>query len=228
MDRLSIGGAIIGLVLISVFLTAPSRVIAQDQIVFDFNSTKIRDGLPAPWTFRRWAPMIGIGDYVAKAAVVTQNAKKVLHIESVKSGFIVGSKRDVDVSQYRYASWSWKATTLPTGGSFKQRSTNDQALQVLFGFDGGKVVSYVWDSTGRVGATGSGLAWREDVRVIVLQAGKAKLGQWVDERRDLQADFQKLFKAAPPTLRGVAIQSNSQHTDSTGEGYVGAISLSKS
>jgi hypothetical protein len=201
--------------------------MAQERIAFNFDGKNIRDGVPRPWNFRKWAPLVGLGGYEATAKVVSDSGKNVLYVKSVKSGFIVGTERQVNVSQYRHATWRWKAQTLPRGGSFKQRSTNDQALQLLFGFDGGKVVGYIWDSSGKVGASGSGLAWREDVRVIVLQAGTSKVGQWITERRNLYDDFRRLFSEDPPMMKGVAVQSNSQHTGTAGAGWVGAISLSK-
>jgi hypothetical protein len=209
-------------------LPATIRAEAGEQVVFGFDGTPGRDGVPRPWRLNKWAPVVGLGGWEATAKVATEGGAKALHLKSVKSGFLVGTDRQVDVSTYRVASWGWKAVTLPTGGSFKQRSTNDQALQLLFGFEGGTVVGYIWDGSGQVGASGSGLAWREDVRVIVVEAGPSKLGQWVKERRDLAEDYRRLFKSDPPMLKGVAIQSNSQHTGTTGEGFVGPITLSKS
>ena len=207
-------------------LVAATATAAGDRIVFGFSGQPGDDGVPEPWTFRRWSPVVGLGDYEAKARVVTEGGQRVLHVKSVDSGFIVGTKRRVDVTRYPHVSWRWKAERLPKGASFAARATNDQALQLLFGFEGGKVVGYIWDSTGKPGATGSGLSWREDVRVIVLQAGPARLGRWVSERRSLLEDYRKLFREDPPTLEGVAVQSNSQHTESSGAGYVGAIVLS--
>ncbi len=199
---------------------------AQRPVVFSFDGSVVEDGVPQPWSFRRWAPMLGLGDFQASASVAEEGGRRALYVKSVKAGFLVGTKKHVDVRVQRYASWSWKAEALPAGASFRQRATNDQALQLLFGFEGGKVVGYIWDSTGQVGATGSGLSWQEDVRVVVLQAGSGRLGQWVDERRDLYQDFKTLFGEEPPAMEGVGIQCNSQHTASTGSGFVGPIVLS--
>jgi Protein of unknown function (DUF3047) len=209
-----------------VFGAASNPVRAAEREVFGFEGPLGEHGVPAAWSFRRWSPVTGFGDYEATARVDHGNGMAVLCMKSVRSGFIVGTKRNVDVTVLRQASWSWIAEALPAGGSFRERATNDQALQVLFAFDGGKVVSYVWDTAGPVGATGSGLSWQDDVRVTVLEAGPAKLGQWITERRDLYEDYRKLFGADPPRLIGVAIQSNSQHTDSTGAGCVGPVTLS--
>jgi len=214
--------------LVAGLFTLPA--LAQDQLTLGFEGAAVVDGLPAPWKFERWSPMVGFGDYTAKASVVAASGAgapggKVLQLECHEAGFIVGSERSIDVNSQRWASWAWRADTLPTGASFRARDTNDQALQLLFGFEDGKILGYIWDSTGSPGATGSGLSWREDVRVMVLQAGPAKLGQWVEQRRDLVADYQALFGEAPGQLVGVALQSNCQHTESRGHGFVGPIRL---
>lgn len=203
---------------------APLR--AEDRVVFSFDGPPDAQGIPAPWSFRRWWPVVTWGsDYEATARVVRRGETSVLCVKSVRSGLLVGAKRELDVAALREATWSWSAETLPKGGSFRERSLNDQVLQVQFAFEGGKVLSYVWDTTGPVGATGSGLSWQDDVQVIVLEAGAAKLGQWLTESRNLHADYRKLFGADPRRLLGVAIQSNSQHTESSGAGCVGPITL---
>lgn len=211
-----------------VLLAAAPLASAQERIVFDFEGAVGEDGVPRPWSFKRWAPMVGLGKtFEAAARVVVDEGQKALHVRSVKSGFIVGRKRDVDVSVYRHVSWRWKAETLPRGGDFRRRATNDQALQLLFGFEGGKVVGYIWDTVGPLGASGSGLAFREDVRVIVVESGKGKAGRWIAEKRNLYEDYQRLFETPPPLMKGVAIQSNSQHSGSEGAGLVGPIALTK-
>lgn len=213
------------LVITAPCLVAQQALGADDRVVFGFDGPPGDNGVPAPWSFRRWSPTLGFGSFEATAKVDKKDGTPVLCVKSVRSGFIVGTKRDIDASKLREVTWSWQAETLPKGGSFRERATNDQALQVLFTFDGGKVLSYVWDTTGPVGATGSGLAWENDVQVMVLEAGSAKLGQWVTERRNLHEDYRKLFGATPKQLQGVAVQSNSQHTDSSGAGCVGPITL---
>ncbi len=217
------------MILLSGLLT--TAAVAASPQVLGFGGTPGADGVPAPWAFERWSPMVGFGDYTAEARVVTPSGAgapdgKVLELRCTEAGFLVGSERSIDASQTPSASWSWRADLLPTGASFRARETNDQVLQLLFGFEGGEILGYIWDSTGTVGASGSGLSWREDVRVIVLQAGSANQGRWVRERRDITADFETLFGHAPGQLQGLAVQSNCQHTESSGHGFIGAVTLS--
>lgn len=215
------------LLLLASLLGAGQPLAAGDSVVIGFSGALGENGLPASWSLKRWAPVLTAGsDFEAIGRVDDSSGRRALFIKAVKAGLTVGTRRAVDVNHYRYASWSWKAQELPTNASFRSRSTNDQALQLLFGFEGGKAVGYIWDSTGSPGASGSGLSWQEDVRVIVLQAGPGKLGQWVSERVDLLADYRKLFGQEPSTLGGIGLQCNSQHTASTASGYLGTITLS--
>jgi hypothetical protein len=206
--------------------------LASDSVLLGFEGSPGADGVPPPWRFERWAPMVGLGEYTAEASAVQPSGPgaptgKVLKLECRDAGFLVGSERAVDITQQRIATWSWRAEVLPTGASFRARETNDQVLQLLFGFENGEVLAYIWDSAGPVGASGSGLTWKGDTRVIVLQAGPDSTGRWVQERRDLVQDFERLFGHPPPSpIQGVAIQSNCQHTESSGLGYIGAVRLS--
>ncbi len=211
--------------LLALALALSPRAQAEDRLVFDFAGPPAKGGLPAPWTLERWSPVVPLGDFVAEAKVITAAGRSVLHLRSADSGFLVGRKTRQDMTHWRRARWTWKAEVLPRGGDFRQRSTNDQALQLLFGFEGGRVLGYLWDNASPQGASGSGLSWREDVRVIVLRSAAAPLGQWQTEERDLHADFRRLFGEAPPALLGLAIQTNSQHTDSTAAGAIGPIEL---
>lgn len=47
-----------------VILSLPA--LAQEPLVLSFDGTPAADGLPMPWKFERWAPMVGFGDYTAK------------------------------------------------------------------------------------------------------------------------------------------------------------------
>lgn len=198
-------------------------VSATSPIVLGFDGSIDENGVPVPWKFNRWSPVLFAGDSVARVQVVEHDGLKALHLTSVDSGFFVGVERTIDVNHLRHARWSWRALALPQGGDFRNADRNDQALQILFGFEGNRVVGYIWDTAGPIGASGSAMAWRSDTRVIVLRDANAPLDTWLDESRNLYADYLALFGTPPPRMQGIVIQSNSQHTESRGEGFVGAL-----
>jgi hypothetical protein len=71
---------------------------------------------------------------------------------------------------------------------------------------------YIWDNKYPVG-TERPNAYSDRARMIVVESGKAQAGRWVDERRDVAADFGRAFRGIPGRLTGIAIASD---TDDTG------------
>ena len=78
----------------------------------------------------------------------------------------------------------------------------------------GATVCYVWDAHLPVGTTIDN-AFTRRMRYIVLESGTANLHQWKSERRDVAADFLKLFadeSTKVPPVGGVAVGADSDNT----------------
>jgi hypothetical protein len=58
-----------------------------------------------------------------------------------------------------------------------------------------------------------------DLHAVVVRSGEAHAGKWITERRDVVADYRRLFGREPDRIRGIRIQINSQHTKSQAEAY---------
>jgi Protein of unknown function (DUF3047) len=85
------------------------------------------------------------------------------------------------------------------------------------GFVPAAAICYVWDNRNPVG-TSRWSPYFGHVRVIVLESGSERAGQWVDEKRDVEADFVEAFgqkwKGRVPKITGVVAGND---TDQTGE-----------
>jgi len=80
----------------------------------------------------------------------------------------------------------------------------------------GATVCYVWDLQLPAG-TDLDNAFTRRMRYVVVRSGSDKLNQWVSERRDVTADFLRLFKGEAetvPKIIGVAIGADSDNTKS--------------
>jgi hypothetical protein len=125
-----------------------------------------------------------------------------------------------------YLSWRWKVAQLPRGADFRNAGTDDQAAQVMVAFADRRVVSYIWDSTAPKGASASvGFIPLVHVFAVVCESGEASLNQWVQENRDLAADYQRAYGKPAPHVKGLRIQINSQHTGTTAESYFGEVAF---
>ena len=134
--------------------------------------------------------------------------------------------------------WRWKVSGVPAKASFGTRAGDDFAARVyvLFDFDLARLpfttrlkiklaralygeavpaagLCYVWDAKAPVGTAGWS-PFTDRLRVIVVESGNAKAGQWVTIRRNIEQDFRAAFGQDPPAVSGVAIATD---TDNTGE-----------
>jgi hypothetical protein len=88
-------------------------------------------------------------------------------------------------------------------------------------------VCYVWDAKLPAGTTLDN-AFTKRMRYVVVRSGPQKLNQWSAEKRDVTADFIKLFGAESdtvPPIIGIAIGADSDNTKSRSVGYVTGVAL---
>ena len=88
-------------------------------------------------------------------------------------------------------------------------------------------VCYVWDNRLPPGTVLDN-AYSRRIRMIVLRGAEAPLRSWLNEQRDVAADFLRLFgdeaQTVPPLL-GVLIGADADNTQQRSLAFVGAISL---
>ena len=80
------------------------------------------------------------------------------------------------------------------------------------------MIGYIWDSNAPAGTIADGHSVMTPIKVVVLRSGKQRLGEWIQERRNVAQDYRRLFgKDSLPKVGRVAIWINTQHTKSTAE-----------
>jgi len=181
--------------------------------------------LAAAWTHRRF---VGATDY---APIVLDG---VAAIRAIGRHSASGLYRPVGyrVAAHPWLTWRWRVDELQSSADIRVKEREDFAAAVflIFGdpsrFDpAAPTLAYVWTSD-RVAADtvvrnphhpGS-------LRDIVLRSGSAQLGQWVQERRNLAADFRAAFGRDPPDTVGIlALFTDNDQTGEPVEAYYGAI-----
>jgi hypothetical protein len=149
-----------------------------------------------------------------------------LHLKSVSSSFALERKVDIRPSQTPYLTWRWKVTRLPGGGDFRRMGSDDQAAQVLVAFEDNRVLTYIWDSSAPKGtaAPATPLPFVH-IFAVVCESGTAAANRWVNESRNVAADYQRAFSRPAPRVRGLRLQINSQHTGTVAESYFGEVAF---
>jgi hypothetical protein len=148
--------------------------------------------------------------------LTSEGGAEILELRSSRSSFGLQRKVEVDLSRRPILAWRWRAEVLPEGGDFRAQGTNDQAGQLYVAFSRTRAIGYIWDTSAPEGAVGDSPSVPPfiKVRIVVLRSGPGGLGSWVAERRDLRADYERLFGEPMPETRslGLRLWINSQHT----------------
>jgi len=200
-------------VLFFVLICAPMVRAEDSMVITDFSSPVGASGVPAGWELKE---KYGKADF----AVVKDGDVAAGRFRSANTSFSLQKEVKVDLKQYPLLTWKWKVTKLPAGGDFRKSKTDDQAAQLFVAFSKTKAIVYIWDTTAPAGLM-------EDtspvpfmtVKVVVLRSGKAELGKWIVESRNVYDDYKKLYGSEPPAVNGIRLQINSQHTGNSAESY---------
>jgi hypothetical protein len=162
--------------------------------------------------------------------IVTVNGRTVIAASSSASASGLVKKISFSPVKHRYLRWSWKVAHTVTGGDERTKSGDDYAARVYVLFPGTffwqmRAINYIWANKL---AAGKSLvnAYTSNARMIAVESGNEKTGQWLTEERDLLADYRALFGADPPNAEAIAIMTDTDTTGGVAEAWYGDISLS--
>lgn len=162
----------------------------------------------------------------AGIASCNQNDGSCIHFTSQNSSFALERSVEVNPADLPFLSWRWKVTRLPQAGDFRRRSTDDQAAQLLVAFTDRTVLSYLWDSNAPKGAAGHASAIPLiHVFAVVCESGPSEMNRWVNETRNVAADYERAFGRPAPRIKGLRLQINTQHTGADAESYFGQVAF---
>jgi hypothetical protein len=61
--------------------------------------------------------------------------------------------------------------------------------------------------------------------MIAVESGAAKAGTWVEERRNIVADYRRAFGGAPPRIGAIAIMTDTDNTGGSAEAWYDDIRI---
>jgi Protein of unknown function (DUF3047) len=195
-------------------------------------------GLELP---RGWQPL-GVPNVKPNSfALVQDGGAVVLRVESNAAAGSASYALKHNPGPRPILTWRWKVDGVIARADLAAKSGDDFAARVYVFFDvpdqslpiGARArmkmarliygsnlptaaLCYVWDNTHPPG-TSVWNAYTDRVRMIVLESGPSKVNNWVNEARDVGADFRSAFGFEAPTVTGIALGND---TDQTGEHVV--------
>ncbi|MCP5158324.1 MAG: DUF3047 domain-containing protein [Gammaproteobacteria bacterium] len=126
---------------------------------------------------------------------------------------------EVDLHQTPWLHWSWRVDRVLNGVDERTKAGDDYPARIYVVVSGGaafwktRSLVYVWSSQQPVGATWHN-AYTSSARVMALQSGMQNAGRWINEKRNIRADFQRLFGEEIDSIDAVALMTD---TDDSGQ-----------
>lgn len=208
--------------------------VIQDRIVVARFSA-VQNGPPSGWA-------VDIKKGSSNFSVERDGSDLILHMVSKNNSFGIKKEAEVNIRDYPYLNWRWKAVRVPPGGDVRAANKDDQAIQLYLAFPAmgwpaalnSPVIGYVWDNESPRGYYGRCKQIGGDkLRYLVLRNKSDKLGEWYVEKRNVYQDYKALFKdikggEPEATTHGIQIHINSQHTGTEAESFIGEVYFTKS
>ncbi len=188
-----------------------------------------------------------------KFSVVDIDGKRAVRIEADESyGNLVHPVKSM--APPAHLAWSWRIEKPLEDANLREKGGDDTSVKVCVFFDMAMdnvpfadrqllrfarsktsdpvptaTICYVWDKKLPAG-TALDNAFTRRMRYIVVDSGNDRLDKWVAEKRDLAADFTRLFsdengQVVPPIV-GVAVGADADNTKAHSISYVSGLVLS--
>jgi hypothetical protein len=228
-------------------LIAPAAMAADDASLAAFSAAPAGSA-PAAWKFATLP-----NKTPTQYSIVELDGAHVLKVEANDSYGNLAQTVHMVPTDHSTLGWKWRVDTLVADADLKTKSGDDAAakLCIFFAFDGSKLsfgertrlalahsatgqdvptetLCYVWDNKLPVD-TGLTNAFTKRMRMIVLESGPGKLGQWATQKRNIATDYQRMFsdesEGKIPDVIGIAVSADADNTHNKGLAYFGDITL---
>jgi hypothetical protein len=182
--------------------------------------------------------------------VVRDGATPVVKAVSEASASGLTKEVTIDPHEYPIVRWRWKVENLLQKSNVNRKDGDDYParLYITFAYEPDKVsfgkklkykagqalfgdipigaLNYIWDGKSPVGTIVDN-AFTDFAKMIVVESGAQRIGSWVEEERNVYADYKAAFGEEPPAINGVAIMSDTDNTKERAVAYYGDIVFAK-
>lgn len=227
-------------------LLLPRSIAAQAAMIDAMRFSSLKPGAPLPAEYRVHA--FEKQPRHTEYALVEDAGRTVLRARADASTSGIARALRVDPATHPLLAWRWKVTRVLSKSDLATRAGDDYPARLYVSFDldterlsvGDRmqigiarmvygtdvpvaVLCYVWDRSAPPG-TFAPNAYTDRVRMIVVDSGPARLGQWVQHERNVAEDFRRAFGLQAPAVTGVIVSTDTDNTGETAETYYGDVS----
>ena len=183
----------------------PSEIIGWDSLEFDGRTVYTLAG--------------------PSASDTEHDSVQALCANASASGLIL--ERPISLEQTPILEWRWRVDSVYEGIDETKKSGDDYPARIYVVAERwprfrSRIVNYVWSSSQPQGATWDN-AFSSQFRMVAVQSGESRLGEWITERRDVLADFQRLHGIEPDTIDALAIMTDCDNAGQKATAWYGPI-----
>jgi hypothetical protein len=216
--------------------------------VTPFSTAKPATKFSGGWTLRQLSRLKRDTQYqlVKDASGVTVVEAKADHSASG-----LQKRLNIDPIANPYLQWRWRVPTVLSTADNTRRDKEDSPARVIITFEGDKrkfdfedrafamkvkamtgqdlpyaTLMYIWGANAEQNEIIES-AHTGRIKMIVVEAGMARTGAWLDYERNVVEDFERAFGEKPGRMRTIGVMTD---TDNTGEktvAYYGDMRFSK-
>jgi len=206
-----------------------------------FSAQVPSDSIPDGWTEIRFGKNEAGTDY----NLVRRDSTVVVQAQSTNGSSGLIRHPRVDLAEHPILEWRWRVEALPARADVTTDTTDDAAARLYvtfdyddlglidriklallrrFGYDKApsRALNYLWSSQ-RAPGTVIESPYTDQIMMMPVRTGAARVGEWVTERRNVRADYREAYGEAPPPVNGIAIMTDTDNTGGTAKALYGDI-----
>lgn len=161
--------------------------------------------------------------------LVKEGNNTILKATSNSSASGLGRKMRIDLTKTPVLNWSWRVDNKLEGLDEQSKQGDDYAARIYVVLDGGllvwntKALNYVWSGNQPRGTTWGNAFVPNNARMLAVRGQQDSVGGWVREKRNVRADFKRIYGQDITHIDGVALMTdtdNSKRQASAGYGDI--------
>ena len=227
--------------------TVPRGLALPFAAVQPFSLTPIGETAPTawePWLLSRFLAR-------TKYRIVEHEGERVLEADATQSASGLLQPMSFAAAEYPHLHWRWKVPRLIADADNATRTGDDSPVRVIVAFDGDKskfdfedsalaetvklfsgrempyaTIQYIWENK-LPPETVLDNSRTSRAKMLVVESGPRRLGQWINFQRNVKQDYERLFGESPGPIIFVGVMTDSNSTASHTSAYYGDIRFSR-
>lgn len=203
-------------------------LLAMSLVALPVRAESLVLAWPSPGDSGEWEEKEFEGE--TRYRVVEMGGRRVLEAESAATASSLYLEREIDLRATPVLEWRWRIEKPLAVADERSKEGDDFAARVYAVAPGEGwfslpiAINYVWASAAQVGDTWPN-PYTSNVMMVAMDSGARDAGTWRTHRRDMRADFRRLFGREVDELEGIAVMTDSDNSGLSARAWYGEIAL---